>query len=193
MTLVSSPCYTGTEQRADNIIDNEDKSPDNYDTFASTLRAHYDNTSSKTYYLSSTPQCPYPDASNPLAMLLLCDFVWVQFYNNPDCEIGSSNFSNSVQAWSSRLGNSALSPLPKLYIGAPSFSGAGSTAYSAIGNAAGMETIAKEVKSFGLPNLGGIMFWDGSEGLDNIENGETIFDVSIIFQDAAWHVTQSTY
>ncbi|RDW82156.1 hypothetical protein BP6252_03268 [Coleophoma cylindrospora] len=157
-------------------IDNEDNLPNYYDKFASTLRSHYSSTSSKTYYLSSAPQCPYPDASNPLAMLLLCDFVWVQFYNNAGCEIGSSDFSTSVEGWSSQLQSSTLNPPPRLYIGAPSFPAAGSTAYSAIGSAGGMESIAKEVKSIGVSNLGGIMFWDGSEGLDNIQNGKTIID-----------------
>ncbi|RDW62814.1 hypothetical protein BP5796_11116 [Coleophoma crateriformis] len=161
-------------------IDNEDNLPNFYDKFASTLRSHYSSTSSKTYYLSSAPQCPYPDASNPLAMLLLCDFVWVQFYNNAGCEIGSSDFSTSVEGWSAHLQSSTLNPPPRLYIGAPSFPAAGSTAYSAIGSAGGMENIAKEVKSIGVSNLGGIMFWDGSEGLDNVQNGKTIIDYAKI-------------
>jgi chitinase len=77
--------------------------PAHYEDLALNLRAHFSSSAKKTYYLSSAPQCPLPDASNPLPMLLLCDFVWVQFYNNPSCEIGSSGFEASVKQWSTAL------------------------------------------------------------------------------------------
>jgi hypothetical protein len=37
-------------------------------------------------------------------MLLTLDFVFVQFYNNPSCEIGTAGFQDSVKTWSTALG-----------------------------------------------------------------------------------------
>ncbi|KAL3422518.1 Endochitinase A1 [Phlyctema vagabunda] len=159
-------------------IDNEFKEPANYDVLGSTFRSLFSGCTTKDYYLSSAPQCPFPDASNPLSMLLLCDFVYVQFYNNPSCEIGSDGFDASLKQWSDALQASTLATKPRLFVGAPSFSGAGSSAYTAIGSAKGMQDVAKEAKALGIPSLGGVMFWDGSEGLLNIEDGKDIFDWS---------------
>lgn len=50
---------------------------------------------------------------------------------------------------------------PRLYLGAPAFSAAGSTAYAAIGNAEGMQGVASSVENMGLSNFGVMMFWDG--------------------------------
>ena len=155
-------------------LDNEDNLPSHFDTLATTLRANYATDSGKSYYLSSAPQCPFPDASIPLTMILLCDFVFVQFYNNVPCEIGSPSFNASVQQWSSAIEASTLSPKPRLYVGAPSWSAAGATAYQHIGTPQGMQEVASQVEEMGLNNFGGIMFWDGPEGMSNVEGGKDI-------------------
>jgi len=152
-------------------IDKEDRLPAYFGTLATTLRSHYATNTAKNYYLSAAPQCPYPDASTPLDVLLLCDFVWVQFYNNPPCEIGSTGFAASVDQWSTALEASTLAVKPRLYIGAPAFSAAGPSAYANIGSAEGMEGVAAGVVDMSLPNMGGIMFWDGPEGRANVEGG----------------------
>ena len=157
-----------------NLSDNEDKLPAYFETFASTLRKNYQADTSKSYYLSSAPQCPFPDASDPLPMLLLCDFVFVQFYNNAPCEIGSANFADSIKQWSTALQASALSPKPSLYLGAPAWSAAGSGAYGHIGSPRGMQGIAKNVEDMRLVNFGGVMFWDGPEATINTEGGKDI-------------------
>jgi chitinase len=154
--------------------DNENNLPAHYDTLATTLRSKYASDNSKTYYLSSAPQCPFPDASNPSALLLLCDFVFVQFYNNNGCQIGDSGFVNSVKHWSSSLSASALSPPPRLFVGAPSWSLAGPGAYANIGSPKGMQAVAQKVQALKLPNIGGLMFWDGPEGQLNVEAGQDI-------------------
>jgi chitinase len=159
---------------ANDPSDNENNHPDNYDTLASALRTKYQTDHSKTYYLSSAPQCPFPDASNPLSMLLICDFVFVQFYNNGPCEIGSTNFHDSIHQWSAALDASTLSPKPRLYVGAPAWSAAGPTAYTHIGSPMGMRGIAADVKGLGVANLGGVMFWDGPEAMLNLEAGKDI-------------------
>jgi chitinase len=120
--------------------------------------------------LSAAPQCPNPDASDPTALLLLCDFVWVQFYNNPPCSIGTSGFTASLQGWSETLSSSQA----RLYLGAPAWSGADETTYEKIGTAQGMEAIAQNVSGMGLANFGGVMFWDGPEGMLNEGGGKDI-------------------
>lgn len=138
-------------------IDNENHLPAYYSSLASTLRTltSTDSLSRKPYYLSSAPQCPFPDASNPLPLLLQCDFVWVQFYNNPPCELGSAGFGASLENWSRVLmlgengvvdesGNMIYGQGPNgtvegrgkgpmLFIGAPSFAQAGVGAAAAAG------------------------------------------------------------
>lgn len=156
------------------LLDNEDKLPAYFEIFASTLRKFYESDTSKSYYLSSAPQCPFPDASDPMALLLLCDFVFVQFYNNPACEIGSVNFTTSLKQWSMALEESTLSPKPRLYLGAPAWGAAGPGAYSHIGSPEGMQGIAKYVEDMQLANFGGVMFWDGPEARINTEGGKDI-------------------
>lgn len=130
-----------------------------YDFLGSTLRNLYSSATSKEFYLSAAPQCPNPDASNPTTLLLVCDFVWVLFYNNPSCNIGSP---------------STLSPSKaRLYLGAPAWPGADKTTYDRIGTARGMETVAQNVARMGLANFGGVMFLDGAEGMLN-DDGKDI-------------------
>ena len=101
-------------------------------------------------------------------MQTLIDFTWVQFYNNPPCNLNSgAGFLSSLSAWSGDLtandtgfvniGNGVTSP--RLYIGAPDFAAAGSgfvdeqTFRGILGSVVGL-----------IGNLGGVMFWDGAFG-----------------------------
>lgn len=181
-----TPCPSSTPKSMLTLPkDNENDQPAYYGTLASTLRSLYTTSPSKSFYLSSAPQCPYPDASNPLSLLLLCDFVFVQFYNNPPCEIGSPGFLPSIQQWSNILTSAATdnSTAPKVFIGAPSFSAAGASAYAKIqgigeGGLAGFQGVAQMVDGMGVGNLGGFMFWDGPEGEENTgAQGRNVFEM----------------
>ncbi|TVY35680.1 Endochitinase, partial [Lachnellula subtilissima] len=120
-------------------FDNENNNPTGLAAVAHTLRAHFSGSSKKSYYLSSAPQCPFPDQSNPVDLLLQCDFVWVQFYNNPSCELGSPGFEASVKQWSDALSKGGSKA--KLYLGAPAWAQAGPTAYKTIGSAGRMRDV----------------------------------------------------
>lgn len=37
-----------------------------------------------------------------------------------------------------------------------------------------MQTVASQVEEMGLDNFGGVMFWDGPEGMLNVEGGKDI-------------------
>jgi chitinase len=140
--------------------DNESHNPTGYTALATSLRNLYATDTSKSYYLSGAPQCPIPDASIPLAAMLQMDFVWVQFYNNPSCNVGSSGFISSIQAWSSQLNNGTQ---PMLFLGAEAETGDGAS-YIPIADLQGNIT---SVKALNLPNFGGVNLWDGSQAVAN--------------------------
>ncbi|KAF2234108.1 glycoside hydrolase family 18 protein, partial [Viridothelium virens] len=150
-------------------IDNEDHSTAYYDDFSTALHSLIASDRSKKYYVSAAPQCPRPDASIPLELMQAADFVWVQFYNNPQCNLGSSGFLDSFQAWSRDLAANASSASsgPRLYIGGGAWSGAGS-GYVEGSQLAG---IVQGVNGSHVGNFGGMMFWDGTEGLANQDAG----------------------
>lgn len=147
-------------------IDNEDHNTSYYDTFASALRQQYASDPSNTYYLSTTPQCPISDASIPLGAMMQADFVFVQFYNNPSCNLDSDGFQGSFEAWSNLLGANSTTPgKPRVYVGAGAFPGAGSGYVEGDGLAVPIG-MARELNT---DNLGGMMLWDGSEAVDNVD------------------------
>ncbi|KAI4085913.1 MAG: hypothetical protein LQ344_008027 [Seirophora lacunosa] len=154
-------------------VDNEDHSTAFYSTFVSALRAAMDNDddagsqADRRYYISAAPQCPRPDASIPLDAMRAMDFVFVQFYNNGDCNVGQPGFEASLMAWSRDL-QGAQGEGPKLYIGAPGCSACAGSGYL---GAAQMAGVLQRAKAAGLSNLGGVMLWDGSEGMANREAG----------------------
>lgn len=147
-------------------IDNENHNTAYYETFATALRQQFASDPTKTYYLSAAPQCPIPDESIPLGAMTQADFVWVQFYNNPSCNLDSDGFQASFAAWSANLSASNTTPgRPRLYIGAGAFEGAGSGYVEGDGLAVPI-SMARELY---VDNLGGIMLWDGSEALENVD------------------------
>lgn len=171
-------------------IDNESHNPAHYTEFVIALRKLYAQDKSKRYYISAAPQCPRPEESIPLAAMRMVDFVHVQFYNNPGCNLGTEGFWESVTAWSQDLavaGNSRSSRVwaegngfgsrgPLMFIGAPAWAGGAGSGY--VGPSV-FEGLMRRVKGLGLPNLGGVMLWDGSEGVGNVGgDGRTFVDVA---------------
>lgn len=147
-------------------IDNENQDPSYYFDFFNALRSNFDRDSSKTYYISATPQCPMPDASIPYDLMVRADFVFIQFYNNPSCNLDSSGFQDSFAAWSVNLSGSGMyEGSPRIYIGAGAFDGAGSGYVEGSGLAVPI-SLARELQT---ENFGGVMLWDGSEALANVD------------------------
>jgi chitinase len=144
---------------------NENHSTEHYETFATALRERFTTDDSKTYYLSAAPQCPIPDESIPLGALQQADFVWVQFYNNPSCNIDTPGFRQSFQAWSDLLASGTQVRGPRLYIGAAGFEGAG----SGYVKGSGLGTRVRTARGLYVENFGGVMLWDGSEAALNVD------------------------
>ncbi|KAL8722222.1 MAG: hypothetical protein Q9225_001267 [Loekoesia sp. 1 TL-2023] len=153
-------------------VDNEDHSTAFYTTFVSALRSTMNTDSSKQYYISAAPQCPRPDASIPLSAMQSMDFIFVQFYNNGDCNVGQPGFEASLKAWSQDL--SANGKGPKLFIGAPGCSDCAGSGYLDAGQ---MEGVLGSAKAAGIGNLGGVMLWDGPEGKANVQGGKDYLSV----------------
>ena len=136
--------------------------PAHYTVFVNALRKTFSGDASRQYFISGAPQCPRPDASIPLDAMLAMDFVFVQFYNNGDCNIGASGFADSVSKWSADLATKGSKA--KLYVGAPACAACAGSGYLPADK---MTAAVKGVVGQNIPNLGGISLWDGAEALAN--------------------------
>ncbi|KAJ0860997.1 putative chitinase [Helianthus annuus] len=107
-------------------------------------------------YLSAAPQCPFPDAKLQRALNTnQFNYIWVQFYNNPQCEFNANNFASFMKSW--RQWTSSF-PGSKIFIGVPA---------SKSGDAASSGYIPKpQMTSKVIPfarmsqNYGGVMLWN---------------------------------
>ena len=62
------------------------------------------STANKPYYLTAAPECPGTNGLTPVSSLIPdIDFLSVQFYNNPICNLDGPGFLTSLQTWSSDL------------------------------------------------------------------------------------------
>ena len=214
----------GPDIKLDGIdIDNEAPAYKTYiPDLVKALRAEFAADQSKRYYLSAAPQCPRPDQSIPMPQIIPeLDFVFVQFYNNPSCNLPSgSGFLDSLRAWSQDLISASASsstfsqalstptyqiappapprprprpqqrrhlnlaainkassspntnPGPKLFIGVLATPGSGYV------DPSGLKMILDQVKGLNIPNLGGVMYWDGAyQALSGKNGGKTYAQV----------------
>lgn len=96
---------------------------DNWDVLARNLSSYNNNETSgdnnKKVYLSASPQCPFPDASLENALGTgLFDFVWIQFYNNPQCEFGNNGSMDLLEnSWNKWIANSSNTSM--VFLGLP--------------------------------------------------------------------------
>lgn len=129
---------------------------------ANSLKALFNSDSSKQYYLSASPQCPYPDASvgNVLASVPL-DYAFIQFYNNQCALNGQFNWN----AWES-FAESAPNPNIKLFVGLPGGPASASSGY--VDLATVEQQITKSILS--SKNFGGFSLWDASSATNNVNS-----------------------
>ncbi|KAI5924004.1 putative class III chitinase [Camillea tinctor] len=137
----------------------------NFVPFASRLRSLMDADTSKTYYLSAAPQCPYPDAAmnDMLNGAISFDFIQIQFYNNY-CGVnaftpGSTTQNNyNFETWDTWAKQTSKNPNVKILMGVPASSTAAGTGYV---DAATLGPIIQYNKQFS--SFGGVMMWDMSQ------------------------------
>lgn len=143
----------------------------NMQPFAKRLRELIDGESDRKYYLTSAPQCPYPDAANkdflngpgPVGM----DAVFVQFYNNP---CGLKNFdANSdeqpqfnFKTWDDWAKNGSKNKEVKVLLGVPANEEASISGFVPVSELKPIIEYAQEFDSFG-----GAMVWDVTQAYEN--------------------------
>ncbi|XP_019190812.1 PREDICTED: acidic endochitinase-like [Ipomoea nil] len=85
-----------------------------YDDLARALKAFGTNV-----LLTAAPQCPFPDQNLQAAINTgLFDYVWVQFYNNPNaaCQYSDGNTADILNSWNNNWSNI---PAQKVLMGLP--------------------------------------------------------------------------
>ncbi|KAF9883098.1 hypothetical protein FE257_004106 [Aspergillus nanangensis] len=156
----------------------------NLPKFAKHLRSYYALDTTKTYYLTAAPQCPYPDAAQGpmLDGFVSFDAIWVQFYNNY-CGLqsyvpGSHTQENfNFHVWDQWAKNISLNKDVKVFLGIPGNSGAAGSGYVSVSDLSGIIEYVKGFSSFG-----GVMIWDASQAYANsgltLEINSTLMDGS---------------
>ncbi|KAJ2454491.1 Chitinase 2 [Coemansia sp. RSA 2336] len=130
-----------------------------YPAFIKQLRTHYASDSSKSYYITSAPQCPFPDAYlGPTLDNAWFDMVYVQFYNNY-CGLNAYPSAFNYGDWDNWAKTKSVNKNVKIYIGAPGSPSAASTGYV---DGATLKNIYDDI-SAKYDSLGGIMTWDISQ------------------------------
>lgn len=141
-------------------LDIEGGTQTGYIAFINTLRSYF-AASGRQYYISSAPQCFFPDRLGPGAGSPLTeawfDFIWIQFYNNW-CGLNDYPTNFNFATWAAAMSNAA-NPNVKLFIGAPASALAAASGFVEL---ATLENIATTIQNT-FPNIyGGIMVWDAS-------------------------------
>ncbi|KAF9559002.1 Chitinase 1 [Mortierella alpina] len=128
-----------------------------YVAFIETLRAKFGGSgSSRRFYITAAPQCPYPDQATKEALAASWfDLVWVQFYNN---YCGVNNFDNgqfNFDTWNNWATTVSLNKNVRILLGVPGGPGA---AGSGVIDANQLVKILGFVQRYS--NFGGVMMWD---------------------------------
>ncbi|KAJ2610978.1 Chitinase 2 [Coemansia sp. RSA 1365] len=134
--------------------------------FANNMNQFY-KTGTRKYYLTSAPQCPYPDANlGKLLSQAHVDMAFIQFYNSGWCDNSkyglphwpeSMNYYMWDEAWHN---GSFANPNIKLYVGAMAGTGAGNPSSYVAPDFFTREL--KELQGNHSESFGGAMMWDMS-------------------------------
>lgn len=108
-------------------LDIEGGAATGYAAFVNQMRTHYASDTSKQYYISGAPQCPYPDAYlGTVLNTAWFDFVWVQFYNNY-CSVQGGSFNYAT--WDTWATGTSINKNVRIYIGVPGSTTAAGSGY----------------------------------------------------------------
>ncbi|KAL4927773.1 glycoside hydrolase family 18 protein [Aspergillus undulatus] len=150
----------------------------NMGEFAKRLRTLADSDTSKKYYLTAAPQCPFPDAAdkdilNTEASAAI-DAVFVQFYNN-FCGVNAFTAARTIKTgrvaaqsnfnfdtWDKWALTESKNKNVRVLLGVPANTGAASTGYLSISSLEPVIAYSKGFESFG-----GVMMWDVTQAYGN--------------------------
>ncbi|KAG5367468.1 Endochitinase [Yarrowia sp. C11] len=152
-------------------LDIENQQQMGYVALVKRLREHFASSSGQ-YYISATPQCPYPDASVGEALAGAdIDFAYVQFYNNY-CGVNNPGQFN-FDTWDNFAKTVSPNKNIKIYLGVPGAVSAASTGYI---DGATLKSYVDKVKQYS--SFGGIMMWDASQAFKNTEGGVSYAEIA---------------
>ena len=141
----------------------------NMPAFANQLRSLMNANTSKKFYLTAAPQCPYPDAADSPMLNggVYFDAIWVQFYNNY-CGVqsyvsGASTQNNfNFDTWNTWATTVSANKNVKVFLGVPAGPSAAGSGYE---SASALKSVINYCKSFS--SFGGVMMWDASQAYAN--------------------------
>ncbi|KAG2180113.1 hypothetical protein INT43_003901 [Umbelopsis isabellina] len=144
-------------------LDIEGGSTTGYTAFINQMRTHYASDTSKQYYISGAPQCPYPDAYLGSTLdAAWFDFVWVQFYNNY-CSVQGGSFNYAT--WNTWATSTSINKNVRLFVGVPGSTTGASSGYVPL---ASLESTVSSLRSQ-YTSFGGVMMWDASQAYGNTD------------------------
>ncbi|KAM9903741.1 hypothetical protein OXX79_003156 [Metschnikowia pulcherrima] len=135
------------------------------------------------YFLTATPQCPYPD-ENLKEALLSAPFhaVFIQFYNN-NCGLIHPKAFNFMTKWKDFADNISLNKDVLLFIGLPGASESAGSGYATLEQVKAVVT--KDF--FEYEKFGGFMLWDASSSEGNKDAQDISYDEQLANFLAAPH------
>lgn len=131
-----------------------------YAALAYRLQDHYAS-SNKKFYLTAAPQCPFQNNLLHGALTTgLFDHVWIQFYNNPQCEFTSKDQIGFKSAW--KQWTTSINVKGRFFVGLPASHAAARSGF--VSSHALISQLLPIVRS---PKYGGVMLWDRCHDLQS--------------------------
>ncbi|KIW29315.1 uncharacterized protein PV07_05139 [Cladophialophora immunda] len=179
-TLVQYPRPFGLNTVVDGFdLDIESGGDFGYADLVNELRVKFATQSSKTFYISSAPQCVVPDAHLDDAIKnSVIDYVFVQYYNTDQCSAASLFSSGSLNTatditfgWAQWLKDNSMNQNIKMFLGLPaSKTAANPNHYLDLDQAQAL--IEEYACSSTYQSLfGGVMIWEATYSDNNQLNG----------------------
>ncbi|KAK2064743.1 glycoside hydrolase [Colletotrichum caudatum] len=123
------------------------------------------------YHISAAPQCPTSDTWFQLKELIYnaqFDSLFIQFYNNPGCQVSDTpNYDD----WETVISQTSKSKDAKLYLGVLAHPDAGWNGYDSPSK---IKELICKYKS--KPHFGGVSIWDATRGVMNQVNGQAFHE-----------------
>ncbi|CAO3660901.1 unnamed protein product [Rhizopus microsporus] len=142
-------------------LDIENGAKAGYPAFINRMREHYSKDTSKQYFISGAPQCPYPDYYLGEALdTAWFDFVMIQFYNNYCNVINGPQFNYNT--WDEWARTKSINKDVRLFVGIPGSPSAAGRGYVPYKQLVSMIKPLQQLMTFG-----GIMVWDVSQAYGN--------------------------
>jgi chitinase len=138
-----------------------------YPSLISLLRSYFEEDPNNTYYITGAPQCVIPEPNmQEIIQKSVFDYLWVQFYNNPECSRPTLNYDSWVD-----LIKNTPSAGAKVFLGLPASPLAANglqTGSQYYWEPAAVPSIIKAYQNSSA--WGGVMLWDAGHSSNNINN-----------------------